>query len=203
MKQKLAYTIVFTFIFSFLFVFILAFVNQSTAAFVSQNKELLYQRAVLGAVGISFSSDEDALQKYELITIDRVDGTEVYSAVLDNEVVFAKQFTGAGLWGTITGVLAVNQDVSKIIGLRFMAHNETPGLGGRIEEEWFQAQFTDELIKNHSLRVGKSKSGDLGDADKTNAQIDAITGATRTSDAIRVILNTELPKLAEMIGGLQ
>jgi electron transport complex protein RnfG len=66
----------------------------------------------------------------------------------------------------------------KIIAMKILFQQETPGLGTRVEETrrgesepWFQAQFRDK----NALEVGVNKDG---------GQIQSITGATITSRAV-------------------
>ena len=53
----------------------------------------------------------------------------------------AVPFSGSGVWGPIEGVLALEPDMQTIRGVRFYKQEETPGLGGEIASDWFQAQF--------------------------------------------------------------
>ncbi|MFN2351869.1 MAG: FMN-binding protein, partial [Kiritimatiellia bacterium] len=99
--------------------------------------------------------------------------------------------------GTINGILAVDADVSRTMGLEIISHNETPGLGGRIDEPWFKQQLRGEQIMDGSVEV--AGAGD-GDSDYDNGKIDAITGATRTSDSMQVILDRELSAIAGALG---
>jgi len=62
----------------------------------------------------------------------------------------------------------------------FTSHNETPGLGGRIDEAWFKEQF-----RNRKIVIGTGLSYDT----EQENQLDAITGATSTSRSILNILN--------------
>ncbi len=201
MKQGLTYTVIFTFIFCFLFVFILAFVNQSTRAYVLANQELAFKRTLLSSLDIEASTDQDVQERYAELERLPIGDTILYRASIDNSVIYAKQFSGAGLWGTISGILAVTEDLSQVVNMRVIAHNETPGLGGRIDEEWFQEQLSGERIVDLEIDVTKANPGDPGDSDKTNGEIDAITGATRTSDAIAVILYDELQLISSAIRG--
>jgi len=86
---------------------------------------------------------------------------------------------------------AVAPDASKIIGVAFYEHNETPGLGARISESWFTEQFSglplhpieggDQIFYLNPKRAGKAHN-----------ELDAITGASRTSDAVERFLNRDL-----------
>jgi Na+-translocating ferredoxin:NAD+ oxidoreductase RnfG subunit len=60
-------------------------------------------------------------------------------------------------------------------------HNETPGLGARIDEAWFLRQLAGRRPPL-SLAPEGTRSPEPG-------RIDAITGATITSAAVRDILN--------------
>lgn len=94
------------------------------------------------------------------------------------------------MWGTITGVLAVDQAVNKIVGMDIISHNETPGLGGRIDEPWYKNQFNGELLSpNGTITVGP---GGSGDTNHQNHEIDGITGASRTSSLMGIIINKQL-----------
>ena len=66
-------------------------------------------------------------------------------------------------------------------GIDFIAQNETPGLGARIEESWFKDQF-----------IGKTPPFTLvdeGTQNKASNEIDGITGATYTSRYVRDMVN--------------
>lgn len=197
-KQSLIYTVIFTFIVSFVFVTVLAFANDSTREQVQLNQELARQRAILNALGIEYGGPEDVQTKFDDITVVNQDGTELYQAEKDDYTAVAKEFSGSGLWGTIRGILAVQEDLDRTVGIEIIAHNETPGLGGRIDEPWFKEQLRDLQVVDGTIRV--SGAGD-GDYDKENGEIDGITGATRTSDSMDVILSNEISTFQSILGG--
>ncbi len=199
-KQSLIYTVIFTFVVSFIFVAVLAVANEGTSDQVDLNQQLSRQQAVLNAIGIPYAGPDEVQQRFAAVQeIDR-DGTTLYRTEIDGEVVFAKEFSGSGLWGMITGVLAVTEDLDRTVGMEIITHNETPGLGGRIDEDWFKAQLRDERIVDGGITV--SSAGD-GDTDMNNGAIDAVTGASRTSDSMQVIFDTELSAFASLLGGTE
>ena len=51
-----------------------------------------------------------------------------------------------GLWGRISGYLALKKDGTTVSGFTVFNHSETPGLGGEIEKSWFQKNFADKKI---------------------------------------------------------
>ena len=89
--------------------------------------------------------------------------------------------SGAGYIGPINGILALNGDMNTIAGLAITDQVETPGLGGRIEEPAFLAQFAGTEIADPSGNIRFAVAhGKAGNA----YEVDGITGATRTSNAL-------------------
>ena len=199
-KQGKLYTIIFTFIVSFVFVFVLAFANSATEKRVAFNQELFEVRAFLNSMNIDYSSGEDAVSKFENLEKITIQDTTLYSTNINNEKVYAYKFSGNALWGTVVGVLAVNKDVTRIIGLDIISHNETPGLGGRIEEKWFRDQFRNEKISKDGIKM---KIGGEGDYNHSNSEFDSITGATRTSESMQKIINDTIKKFRSLLGSDQ
>ena len=196
-REGTIYTVVFVFIVSFLFVLLLSLANQATIQQVQLNAELVRQRAVLSAFGIAATTDQEVEAKYAQVQYST--DTQSYSAVVGGQPALAVEFAGPGLWGTITGVLAVTASVDEILGLEIMSDNETPGLGARINEAWFKDQFRGESVAGQPIRV-VAMPGD-GDPSKSDNAVDAITGATRTSEAIQAIVNTTLDRLRSIASG--
>lgn len=190
-KEGTTYTIIFIFIVSFAFVFLLSMTNQVTIERVELNQELARQQAILSAMGIEAAGADEIQEEFAGITGDAERG--LYVGSVDGRTVYAKEFAGAGLWGTISGVLAVTSDFQEIVGIEIVEDNETPGLGGRINEPWFKSQFEGEQVPQDGIEV-RALEGD-GDPDKDNGVIDGITGATRTSDSMETIVNNQLEQL--------
>ena len=122
-----------------------------------------------------------------------MEGESIVKADINGNILLVKQFSGQGLWGTVTGVIAVNRDVSRIIGLDIISHEETPGLGGRIEEDWFKDQFRGEAIPDSGIKVKKGEGG--SDNNPDNGIVDGVTGASLTSAAMEVIVNNQIAEL--------
>ena len=85
---------------------------------------------------------------------------------------------GNGLWGPISGYLAITADGNTIVGVNFDHKSETPGLGGEITTEKFQSQFNGKPIR---------KDGQL-----VPIEFDAITGATKTSNGVKEMIDKTL-----------
>lgn len=187
-KEGTLYTIIFIFIVSFAFVFLLSMTNQATIERVELNEELARQAAILAAMGIDATGAEEIQEAFGRVAGDAESG--LYVGQVDGQTVYAKEFAGAGLWGTISGVIAVSSDLEQLVGIEIVNDNETPGLGGRIKEPWFKNQFEGEQIPDNGIQV-RALEGD-GDPQKDNGVVDGITGATRTSDSMETIVNNQI-----------
>ena len=102
----------------------------------------------------------------------------------------------------ITIILAADPEATRIRGIQIVAQNETPGLGGRIEEAWFLNQFKGEKTANQKIRIAVgAESKGTGDTSGDNGLIDGITGASRTSQAFEFIVNNALTRVKAIAGG--
>ncbi|MEM9843729.1 MAG: Na(+)-translocating NADH-quinone reductase subunit C [Pseudomonadota bacterium] len=87
---------------------------------------------------------------------------------------------GYGLWSTLYGFIALEENGNDIFGLQFYEHAETPGLGAEVDNPRWKAQWN-----------GKRVADDQGDLQITVAKtappagedfhIDALAGATLTT----------------------
>jgi len=90
-----------------------------------------------------------------------------------------------GLWGEILGYLAIKNDGKTITGFTVYKHSETPGLGGEIEQHWFQSNFIGKSITGPggdfaSISIAKGKVEDSISSKKRENYVDGISGATLT-----------------------
>jgi Na+-transporting NADH:ubiquinone oxidoreductase subunit C len=200
MKQGPVYTVIYIFILAFVFVFLLAVMNEVTKGQIAKNAVLSERRAVLDSFEIPYKSPDDAYNRYTKdIKESNVAGKLFYSyRSSSGEIFYASEFQGYGLWGLIRVVLAVNADVSRIEGIGILSEIETAGLGGRIEEADYKAQFKNKKIGTD----GNIKLTRLGrfNTNPEDPSIDGISGATRTSEAMRNITNTGLAWFKAHIG---
>lgn len=93
---------------------------------------------------------------------------------------------GAGLWGPIWGYLSVAADGKTITGAVFDHKGETPGLGAKITEDEFEGQFPGKVFGEGELKFEVVKGG----ANGAESGVDAISGATITSQALGKTINT-------------
>ena len=95
---------------------------------------------------------------------------------------------GAGLWGPVWGYIALDEDLQTIRGAYFDHESETPGLGGKIKDDpSFREQFKGKKIDYSDAAPFNIVKGGAP-ADKCNA-IDAVTGATMTSNGLHRAIN--------------
>ncbi len=104
---------------------------------------------------------------------------------------YAFPTSGMGLWSIVNGYLALEKDLSTVIGVTFYKHGETPGLGGEVSTEWFQSQFADKKIFENGklIRLEVVKGGA---PDGSNHQVDGISGATMTGNGLNIFINRDL-----------
>ncbi len=103
---------------------------------------------------------------------------------------------GAGLWGPVWGYIAFKADGKTIIGSYFDHESETAGLGARIKDDpEFQAEFTDESADFNAAKIFEIVKGGApkeGGKSVLDNKIDAITGATMTSQGLNDAINNWL-----------
>ncbi|WP_292589404.1 FMN-binding protein [Mesotoga sp. UBA5557] len=191
MSEKL-YSVVFTFILTTVFVICLAGINAIASGTIERNEQLEFRRSLIYVFNIvedARSLPSEEVQKLYLDRIQEIDGEQtVYIADNEGKREIAFTVQSAGLWGTITALVAVDESGSRIVGIDFVNHSETPGLGGRIDETAFKEQFRGERISSSSsARIAVVSGQDTGSKD--DSKVDAITGATRTSESIQTLLN--------------
>lgn len=92
---------------------------------------------------------------------------------------------GAGYNGPIQAMLAMHGDMNTIAGIAVTSHTETPGLGARIEEPAWQASFAGTRVADDAGNVRFSVASGPS---ASEYEVDGITGATRTSNAITRIV---------------
>lgn len=186
MKKMSAKPILFMIVMTVVFTGVLATINEITAEQVDLNEQASEQRAFLNVVDADYEglSAEEVNERYEeVFTEITVSGYTLYEAHLNNELIgYVYPMSGSAVWGELRGILGIDRDFEELLGVEFLSHNETPGLGGRIEEAEFKEQF---------------RGLDLTDVEGDNyvdyeGEVDAISGATGTSNAVRRIMNSEL-----------
>ncbi len=87
---------------------------------------------------------------------------------------------GYGLWSTLYGYIALEENGNDIFGLQFYEHAETPGLGAEVDNPRWRALWNGARLHDETgaLQITVAKSAPAAGADY---HIDALAGATLTS----------------------
>ncbi len=117
----------------------------------------------------------------------QIDGQSIYFCEVDGAPKYVFPLKGMGLWGGISGFLAVNEDKATVYGVFFNHESETAGLGAEIKDSqaWQEKFIGKKLFKENSEEVALSIVKKIEDP---QSQVDVVTGATLTSDGVRDML---------------
>ena len=219
-----SYTIVYSVIIVVIVAFLLAFVSQALKPMQDANVALDKKKQILNSLNIRDLNDAQADAKYkEVVVADRVidekgkvllPGTiggenagfkleskdykegklALYICRVNGETKYVVPVYGMGLWGPISGYIALNADKSTVYGVYFNHESETAGLGAEIKDNkaWQEKFQGKKLFKN-----GDDKTIALSVEKKVEdptTQVDAVTGATLTSNGVRDMLHEALGK---------
>ena len=219
-----SYTIIYSVIIVVIVAFLLAFVSQALKPMQDANVALDKKKQILNSLNIRDLNDAQADAKYkEVVVADRVidekgkvllPGTSggenagfkleskdykegklaLYICRVNGETKYVIPVYGMGLWGPISGYIALNADKSTVYGVYFNHESETAGLGAEIKDNkaWQEKFQGKKLFKN-----GDDKAIALSVEKKVEdptTQVDAVTGATLTSNGVRDMLHEALGK---------
>jgi len=92
---------------------------------------------------------------------------------------------GYGLWSTLHGFLALENDANTIAGLGFYQHGETPGLGGEIDNPRWKALWPGKkAYQNDEVGIALIKGSVNPSSANADYQVDGLAGATLTSRGV-------------------
>ena len=95
---------------------------------------------------------------------------------------------GYGLWSTLYGFIALEENGNDIFGLQFYEHAETPGLGAEVDNPRWKALWNGKKLadENGKLQISVTKTAPPAGADY---HIDALAGATLTTVGVHNLVN--------------
>ena len=195
------YTIIYSAILVVVVAFLLAFVYQALKPMQDKNVELDTKIHKLNALNIRNLDKGEVEQKYEevFVEVKDEDGVryEIYS--VEGQQKYLVPVKGQGLWGPISGYIAVDEDKNTIYGADFQHESETAGLGALITEQWFQDEFKGKKIcSGDEVVISVVKKGKAGDMNPEN-YVDGITGATLTSNGVDAMVKNGLKEFERVI----
>ena len=120
----------------------------------------------------------------------------LFRCKVNGEVKYVIPVYGNGLWGSINGFIAINGDKRTVFGAYFNHESETAGLGAEIKDnaDW-QAKFKGKKLfaDDNNQKIALSVEKKIEDP---KTQVDAVTGATLTSNGVTEMFHSDK-------GGLQ
>lgn len=92
---------------------------------------------------------------------------------------------GYGLWSTLQGFVALEEDMSTVAGIGFFAHGETPGLGGEVDNPAWKALWPGKQVyQSGELSISVIKGAVVAGSANENSRIDGLAGATLTTRGV-------------------
>lgn len=154
--------------------------DQLTRDRIQANEEAEIKATLLNAYNIeyTYANIHDVFDEH--VETREIDGLTFYLEEESGAVSF--HFEGGGVWGPIVGIITLESDFETIVAIAVLQQEETPGLGGVVAEAPYLAKFVGAKLVPELNITKTPTAGELN-------EVDAITGATRTSNAFQNILN--------------
>lgn len=194
--------------------FLLAFVSSALKEPSEANERIDQQKQILASLNLTPEKSEvESLYKQVVkadpivnekgdevkpdggFTVKRKDisaeNLPVFVCEVNGEKKYVLPLVGKGLWGSIWGYLAVNDDCENVYGAFFSHESETAGLGALIAEKSFQDEFKGQKLqdeKGNYLSVVKFGAK----REHPEVECDGISGATLTSNGVTNMLREYL-----------
>ena len=184
-----AYIIIYSAILVVIVAFLLAFVYQALKPMQDANVALDVKKQILYSLNIRDLDGAAAEAKYaEVVKAEAdKDGRKYYMCNIGGENVLVVQLKGMGLWGGISGYIALHdQKQPKVFGAYFNHESETAGLGAEIKDsQAWQEKFIGKRVYDDNYDVALSVVKKVEDPE---TQVDVVTGATLTSVGVDAMI---------------
>jgi Na+-transporting NADH:ubiquinone oxidoreductase subunit C len=95
---------------------------------------------------------------------------------------------GYGLWSTLYGFIALEENGNDIFGLQFYEHAETPGLGAEVDNPRWKALWNGKKLADETGKLQISVTKAVPAAGPEH-HIDALAGATLTTAGVHNLVN--------------
>ncbi len=191
-----SYTIIYSVIIVVIVAFLLAFVSQVLKPTQDANVALDTQKQILNALNLRDLDNEAAAAKYKEVVKSEgeKEGQKYYECEIDGQKKTVYTVKGMGLWGGINGFIAVDADNNTVYGVYFNHEGETAGLGAEIKDnvKWQEKFQGKKIHKDGSEGIALGVKKDAPATDPNN--VDAVTGATLTSNGVDLMLKEGLAK---------
>lgn len=208
-----AYTLIYAAVLVVIVAFLLSAVSSVLNDKKVANQKIDQKSQILAAIKVSSDDVEAAFSKYvksdALVNADgnilaqeggfeadfkkdASKGMPVYICEKDGETKYIIPMSGKGLWGGISGYIGLKSDKNTIDGIFFTHESETPGLGAEITADKFTKEFEGKHIKNAAGEIVSVAVLKKGNKAEGKEQVDAVTGATLTSNGVNDMLANAL-----------
>lgn len=201
LRSHIGFPVVYMFVVMLFFASVVVGFARFTAERVAANRQILFERAVLIALGFDVGRDTPPQEIHRLFQ-SRVDAPTEGSAgayILedgDGVAAYALPVAGQGFWDEIKGVVGIQSDGRTLIGVAFYEQKETPGLGAEIVKPYFLKRFKGLPLETNSNPIGLVSVG----MERRENEVYAITGATQTCTRLEKILNEALAAWQKKMG---
>ncbi|WP_026476129.1 FMN-binding protein [Alkaliphilus transvaalensis] len=200
MKKFNYNSILFMIVISVVFTGSLALINEATKDAVALNDELREHKSLLYVADIPFNN-KTAVEVSNIFqnNVKKVNfnGLVYYEGYQEDVLVsYIFPIEGDAVWGHLKGFISLSTDLTEILGVDFLSHSETPGLGGRIDELSYKEQF-----RGIEIDPNREDGNYIIYRPNPDGQVDSISGATGTSNAVRRILNENLQAIIKGMEG--
>ena len=195
-KNSNSYTIGYSAIIVVVVAFLLAYVSQALKSRQEANVELDQKKQILYSLNIRDLDGAEAEAKYKEVVKDEgeIDGQKYYSCEINGEDILVVSLKGMGLWGGISGYVAIHGDEEPIVyGAYFNHESETAGLGAEIKDsqEW-QEKFIGKKVFVDPKDGSEVALSVVKKVEDPETQVDCVTGATLTSNGVNDMIKAGL-----------
>ena len=187
-----AYIIIYSTVLVVVVAFLLAFVFQALKPMQDANVALDKKKQILNSLNLRDLDDQTAEATYKETVKEQktADGKIFYLCNVKGQTKYVFPLKGMGLWGGISGFIALNEDGNTVYGAYFNHEGETAGLGAEIKDSraW-QEKFIGKKVFDEQGNVILSVQKKV---DNPESQVDVVTGATLTSNGVSDMLRDGL-----------
>ena len=181
-----SYTIIYSIVIVVVVAFLLAFVYQVLRPMQDANVALDQKKQILCSLNIRDLDNATAEADYNkmLVSEKKFHNGTIYTFKVNGKTKYVFTVKGMGLWGGINGFIAVNDDKTTVFGAYFNHESETAGLGAEIKDnrkwqEQFRGKKLFSNLKHSDIALSVQKK-----ITDPKTQVDAVTGATLTSNGV-------------------
>jgi len=195
-----SYTIIYSAVIVVIVAFLLAFVYQVLKPMQDANVALDTKKQILAALNIRDIDGKQAEDMYTKVVKEtaKAGDKDYFVCDVDGQTKYVFPLKGMGLWGPISGYISVNDDKNTVYGAYFNHESETAGLGAEIKDNpgWQQKFQGKKIFAEGSDDIALSVKKKVDDP---ATQVDAVTGATLTSDGVSDMLKNGLGDFKEVL----